>query len=103
VAYPNILRNSQDDLLFAAFRVWAADIRDRVGRNAAVLPVTAWRAGLLAQALDSWDQCCRRAAEPDSASNLAEGLEAAIEGLVQQILTDRVQLPAELARIAQRT
>lgn len=100
---PTLVRgDGTDGLIWAAWRCWAADVRDRAGRFAAVSSATAWRAGLLAQALDSWRQQDKRAGRPDSASNLAQPLEAVIEQLIAGILAAGVQPPAELSRIAAR-
>jgi hypothetical protein len=91
VACPQIARTTPEARQFAIWRVWAAEARDRHQRIAS-------RAAILAKALDSWQQHQCRQGQPDSATNLCDGLEGSIEALIKQLLADGLQPPAELAR-----
>jgi hypothetical protein len=82
-------------MMWAAWRVWAADVRDRHCTISA-------RADLLVKTLDIWQHCQRRAGRLDSAANLCTDLEKSIEMLIQRIVAEGIQPPAELSRIASR-
>lgn len=88
-------------MMWAAWRVWAADVRDRVGLYRGVARPTAERAKTLVALLDAWEKCQGRPTEI-TAANLCDGLEASIESLTAQILAAGVPPPAELSRIASR-
>lgn len=79
---------------YAMWRGWAADVRDRRGPFRPLCPAAADMGGLLARLLDSWEECDRRSRMPDSAGNLAEGLERSIEVLVGLLLARGVAPPA---------
>jgi len=85
---------SAEEVGFAVWRVWAAEVRDRAGCHGRVSPAVAAWAGLLARLLDSWEGCRRRADSPGSAGNLADGLEASVEALVAKLLAAGVAPPA---------
>ena len=89
-------------MMWAAWRVWAAAVRDRQPPHTNISPVTAWWGGMLARLLDTWQQQQQRAGRVDGASNLAHPLEVAIETAIKRILAAGVQPPAELSRIASR-
>jgi hypothetical protein len=91
--YPARLWLTPEHVEFAVWRVWAADVRDRKGPHRHVSAGDAENAGLLTQLLDSWEQCDRRARAPNSARNLAEGLQEGIARLVGQLLLNGVQAP----------
>jgi hypothetical protein len=82
------------DPAYAMWRAWAADVRDRRGPFRPLCPAAAELGGLLARLLDSWEQCDRRSRQPDSAANLAQGLERSIETLVRRLLARGVAPPA---------
>lgn len=101
MAYPTLFHDhTTDELHFAAWRCWAADVRDRIGPYRVVSRPAAERAKTLVALLDAWQQCQRRAGQPDSASNLCTDLEQSIEMLIGRLTAEGIQPPAELAHIA---
>lgn len=78
------------DAGFARWRIWAADLRDEKGPQSE-------DAGLLCRILDLHDEFRRRAAAPNSACNLADGLRGCIEQLIGRMLANGAIPPTEAA------
>jgi hypothetical protein len=74
----------------AAWRLWAAEVRDRQGLHAGLSDEVAGLAGLLAQVLDAIDQAERTAA----ARNLVAGLGETAAQLIGLLLEAGVPPPA---------
>jgi hypothetical protein len=87
------LQITPENVEFAIWRVWAAEVRDRQGAHRHVNAEDAKQAGLVTRLFDLWEQCDRRAHFPNSARNLAEGLQVSIALLVSQLLMNGVQAP----------
>ncbi len=78
---------------YAAWRYWAALVRDRAGPHRGVGEEVAASARTLAHLLDLWEDCSRREESQDSARNLTDNLETTIEMLVSRILAAGVAPP----------
>ncbi|HJT77464.1 MAG TPA: hypothetical protein VJ739_09710 [Gemmataceae bacterium] len=80
-----------ENVEYAAWRYWAALVRDREGPHRGVSEEAALSAGILARMLDVWEDCSRNGA---GASNLTGSLEATIGILVSRILAAGVAPPS---------
>jgi hypothetical protein len=78
---------------YAAWRYWAALVRDGEGPYQGVAEEVSVSAGILARMLDVWEDCSRREGDGVRASNLMGSLEATIEVLVSRILAAGVTPP----------
>lgn len=78
------------DVGFARWRIWSAKLRDKGGPHSE-------DAKLLCRLLDYHDSLNRRAARPDSANNLPDGMRCCVELLIGRILTAGAEPPKEAA------
>lgn len=78
------------DAGFARWRIWSARLRDKGGAHYE-------DAELLCRLFDYYERLSRRAARPDSANNLADGMRRCIESLVGKMLTAGAEPPKEAA------
>lgn len=78
------------DAGFARWRIWSAQVRDEGSRFSK-------DAELLCRLFDMYENLSHRAAAPDSAGNLADGLRGCIEQLIGKLLAAGAEPPKEAA------
>lgn len=78
------------DVGFARWKIWSVELRDEGSCYSE-------DAELLCRLFDMYETLSRRAAAPDSAGNLADGLRSCIEQLIGRLLTAGAEPPKEAA------